>query len=81
MVPAGNMTGPNIDTYYYSVISLCFMSTVVFLAELNNIKIRTGDISNAYLTARTSKKIVFNAGPKFDPFGNAGHLILIKTAL
>ena len=56
MVASGNMTGPNIYTYYYSVVSLCSMCIVVFLSELNNNKIRTGDIINAYLTARTYKK-------------------------
>ena len=39
MVPAGNITGPNIDTYYSSVISLRSMHTIIFLAELNNIKL------------------------------------------
>ena len=54
MVASGNMTGPNLDTYYSSVISLHSESTVVLLDVLNVINIRTGVISNAYLTARTS---------------------------
>ena len=81
MLASGIMTGTNIDTYYYSVISLRSMCTGVFLTELNNIDTCTGDISNAYMTASTTKKILFNAGTYFAPFGHAGHLLLINTAL
>ena len=59
------MTGPNPDTYYSSVISLCSMRTVVFLAELNNIETRPGYNSNDYLTAHTTENIVFNSGTNF----------------
>ena len=81
MVASINMTGTNIDTYYSSSISLRSIRTVVFLSGLNNIETHTGNTSNAYLTARTNDKIVFNAGPKCAPFGRSGHLILINTAL
>ena len=80
-VASSNMTWPNIDTYYYIVISLRSMRTIVFLAELNNIETHTCDISNAYLTARTTENIIFNSGSKFAPFGHAGHLPLIKTTI
>ena len=63
MVASVNMTGPNLDTYYSRVISLRSVGSVVFLSELNNIETRTGDISNAYLTAHTTEKILFNSGP------------------
>ena len=81
MAASGNMTGPNIDTYYSSVISLRSMRTVVFLSEPNKIETRNGKISNVYLNAGTTEKIVFNAGTDFAPFGHAGHLLLIKTTL
>ena len=81
MVAYGNMNGTNLDNYYYSVISLRSMRTVVFLAELNIIEARTGDISSSYLTACTTEKIIFNDGPEFENFGHAGQLLLIKTAL
>ena len=45
MVASSNATGPNIDTYYYSIISLRSMRTVVLLSELNNIETCTSDIS------------------------------------
>ena len=62
MVASGNMTGTNLDTYSYSVISLCSMRTVFFFSEWKNIDIRTGYIINDYLTARTTDNTVFNAG-------------------
>ena len=54
MVASGNMTGPNLDTYYSSSISLRSVRTVVFLAEFNNTESCTGDIIIAYLNARTT---------------------------
>ena len=81
MVASGNMTVPNLDTYYSKVISLHSMRIVVFPAELKIIETHIGDISNTYLTARTTWKIVLNSGPEFEPFRHAGHLILIKTEL
>ena len=52
MVASGNMTVPNLDSYYSRVISISSMCIVVFLALLNMIERHTGDISTAYLTAR-----------------------------
>ena len=74
---SGNITGTNIDTYHSSVILLCSMRIVVFLDELSHIDIRTGDIINAYLTARTSEKL--KNGPEFAHFGHTGHLLFIET--
>ena len=65
---SGNITGPNIGTYNSSVISLLSMRIVIFLDELNNIKIRTSNISNDYLTERMTYNIVFNAGPELATF-------------
>ena len=81
VVDSGNLTGPNIDTYFFSFISLCSMQTIFFLSELNIIETHTGDTSNAYLNVRTTEKIIFNDGRKFAPFGHAGCLLLINTAL
>ena len=76
-----NMTGNNLEMYYSSVISLSSMHNVVLLAELDNIETHAGDISNTYLTARTTDKIIFNSVPEFEPFGHVGHLLLIKISL
>ena len=81
MVVYVKITGPNLDTYYSSIISLCSICTVSFLDELNDMNICTSDISNDCLTARTTEYIVFNSGPEVVPFGHAGHLLMIKTAL
>ena len=54
MVVSCKMNGPNLDTYYYSVISLRSMRTVVLLDDLNDIEICTGDIRNTYLNSRTT---------------------------
>ena len=81
MVASGHMTGSNINSYYYSIVSLRSMCTIFFLYELNNIVTCTGDIINAYLTTRTTEKISINAGTELAPFVHAGHLILFKTAI
>ena len=81
MVESGNTTGNNIDTYYYRVISLRSIITVVFLSELNNIETCTGDTSNAYMTAQTNDDILFKSKPKFAPFGHTGHLLIINNVL
>ena len=81
MVDSDNMTGPNIGTYYSSVMLICFISTVVFLSELNKNETLTGDTSNSYLTARTTEKNVFNSGPKLALFVYSGHLPQINTVL
>ena len=54
MAASGNMTVPNLDTYYSRVISLRSMRTVVLLYELNIIETHTVDIRNNHLTARTT---------------------------
>ena len=81
MVDSGNMTGPNMDTYYSSVISICSMCTVTPPSQLKNNETLTGGISNTYMTTRTTDNIVFNAGTEFAHFGHVGPLILIKTSL
>ena len=54
MVASGNMTVTKLESYYSRVISLFSMRTAVFLAKLKIIETHTGDISNTYLTARTT---------------------------
>ena len=48
---------------------------------MKNIETRIGDISNSYLTARTTENIVFNLEPDLAPFGHADRLLMINTAL
>ena len=81
IVASGNITGPYVETYYYSVISLFSMCTIVLLSGLNINETLTCDIMNAFPTKTTTEKIVFNSGPEFAPFGHAGNLLHIKTEL
>jgi Reverse transcriptase (RNA-dependent DNA polymerase) len=52
---------------------------VLFLAELNQLKIWATDIANAYLEAYTSEKIYLIAGPECRE--REGHILIISKAL
>ena len=52
---------------------------LVFLAELNGLKLWGTDISSAYLEAYTKEKVCILAGPEFGPL--AGHRLLVSKAL
>eukprot|EP00957_Ditylum_brightwellii_P038966 2945124-Ditylum_brightwellii.AAC.1 len=61
LVARYHMIGPKTDTYYSSVVSLRAIRTMIFLAELNGMKMVAADIGNAYLEAYTYEKICFIA--------------------
>jgi Reverse transcriptase (RNA-dependent DNA polymerase) len=52
---------------------------VLFLAELNHLKLWSTDIGNAYFEAYTSEKVYVIAGPKFGE--REGHILIISKAL
>ena len=79
MVAGGHMTDPPKDTTYSSVVSLQSLRTVMFIGELNGMKMCAGDIGNAYLEAYTTEKVCFVAGPEFGEL--AGHTLIIVKAL
>ena len=79
LVAGGHMTNPPKDSVYSSVVSLRSIRIVCFLAELNNLKLMSADVGNAYLEAYTKEKICFTAGPEFGPL--QGHLLFIRKAL
>ena len=81
LVAGGHLTGPNMDTYYSSVVSLRSMRMVIFLSELNDLELCAGDIGNAYLEAYTNEKVCFIGGKEFAPYGHEGHLLVIEKAL
>ena len=56
------------------------MKTVMFLAELNGLKLWNTDIQSAYLNAYTTKPVLIIAGPKFGE-KREGHLLIICKAL
>jgi hypothetical protein len=81
LVAGGHLTGPNTDTYYSSVVSLRAMRILVFLSELNDLKLCAGDVGNAYLEAYTNEKVCFVAGREFENYAQHGHLLVIVKAL
>ena len=52
---------------------------MIFLAELNDLKLWGADIGNAYLEAHTSEKVYIIAGPEFRE--KEGHTLIINKAL
>ena len=51
------MTNPNTESVYSGVVSLRGIRLVVFLAELNALKLWGADVGNAYLEAKTKEKV------------------------
>ena len=58
------------------VVTLTGMKTVMFLAELNDLKLWNTNISSAYLEAYTSEHVVIIAGPEFGE--QKGHIFIIR---
>src|SRR6476660_4124535 len=57
LVADGHLTDIPDDSVYSSVVSLCGLHILLFLAELNGLKVRGMDIGNAYLEALTSENV------------------------
>ena len=81
MVAGGHRTEVPKDTTYSSVVSLRGLRTVLFIGELNGMKMKVGDIGNAYLEAFTTEKVCFYAGFEFESIGLGGHLLIITKVL
>ncbi len=67
------------ESCYSGVVSLCSLCIITFLAELNDLELMAGDISNAYLTAYTKEKLYVIAGKEFGEL--EGHVLIIVKAL
>ena len=52
---------------------------MMLVSELNGLETWVGDISSAYLEAKTNEKLYFYAGPEFGPL--AGHFLIVEKAL
>ena len=81
VVAGGHLTpepGPG-ESVYSGVVTLRGMKTVMFLAELNYLKLWNTDISSAYLEAYTTERVVIIAGPEFGE--RQGHIFVIWKAL
>jgi len=79
LVAGGHLTGTPLESVYSGVVSLRGLRLVIFLAELNKLKIWATDVGNAYLEADTREKVYIIAGPEFGE--REGHTLVIKKAL
>ena len=79
LVAGGHLTEVPTESVYSSVVSLRGVRIVIFLAELNELKIWQTDVGNAYLEAKTDEKVYVIAGPEFGE--KEGHVFVIKKAL
>jgi len=79
LVAGGHLTDPNTESVYSGVVSLRGIRLVVFLAELNSLKLWGADVGNAYLEAATKEKVYIIGGPEFGPL--EGHTLIIFKAL
>ena len=68
-----------IDSVHSSVVSLHRIRILTFLAELNNCKLWSTDIGNAYLESSTKEKVFIVAGAEFGE--REGHTLITSKAL
>jgi len=57
LVADGHLTDIPDDSVYSSVVSLCGLRILLFLAELNGLKVWDTDIGNEYIEALTSENV------------------------
>ena len=79
LVARGDMTPEPDEAVYSSVATLRSLRIVIFLAELNDLKLMQGDVGNVYLESYTQEKVYFIAGPEFGH--HAGNTFVIEKAL
>ena len=78
LVADGHLTKEPVESIYSGVVSLRSLRMVVFLSQLNDLKIWGADVGIAYLEVYTDEKLCTIAGPEFKEL--QGHLlIMIKT--
>ena len=78
LVADGHLTKEPVESIYFGVVSLRSLRMVVFLSQLNDLKIWGADVGIAYLEVYTDEKLCTIAGPEFKEL--QGHpLIMIKA--
>ena len=77
LVAGGHLTDPSKEDVYSGVVSLRSIRICMLLAKLNDLKIVTANVDNAYLEAFTSEKLFIVAGPEFGST-REGHVLLIE---
>ena len=78
-VAGGHTTKMPMSLTYSSVVSRDSVHIILLIAALNDLKIMTCNIQNAYLTDDCQEKIWTYAGPEFG--SERGQLMIIKKAL
>lgn len=78
-VAGGHVTDPPSSITYSSVVSRESVCIAFLVAALNDLKILTSDIGNAYLNARTSEKVYTITGTEFGE--ECGRVAIIVRAL
>ena len=79
LVADGHLTKEPVESIYSGVVSLRSLRMVVFLSQLNDLKIWGADVGNAHLKAYTDEKLCIIAGPEFKEL--QGHLLIMVKAL
>ena len=79
LVADGHLTKEPVESIYSGVVSLRSLSMVVFLSQLNDLKIWGADVGIAYLEVCTDEKLCTIAGPEFKEL--QGHPLIMVKAL
>jgi Reverse transcriptase (RNA-dependent DNA polymerase) len=79
LVANGHLTDVPLNSVYSGDVSLWGFPLVLFLAELNKLRLWATDIGNAYLEAYTTEKVYIISGPEFGE--REGHILVISKAL
>jgi hypothetical protein len=79
VVADGHLTDIPLDSVYSGVVSLRGLRTLLFIAELNDLRTWATDVGNAYLEAKTKEKVYVIAGSEFGDL--EGHVLVIIKAL
>ena len=79
LVADGHLTKEPVESIYSGVVSLRSLRMVLFLSQLNDLKICGADVGIAYLEVYTDEKLCTIAGPEFKEL--QGHLLIMIKAL
>ena len=79
MVAGGHVNDVSSSITYSSVVSRDSVRTIFMIAALNDLKVLSCDIKNAYLTATTREKIWTIARPEFG--SEKGSIMMVVRAL
>ena len=79
LVADGHLTKEPVESIYSGVVSLRSLRMVIFLSQLNDLKIWGADVGIAYLEVYTDEKLCTIAGPEFKEL--QGHLLIMIKAL